>query len=318
MAKVTGQMLWDFCEDLHSKGAGYVWGARGNVYDEAEAQYLYKCYGSGTYNEKYYMITSMSRWKGKIVVDCSGLIQAFRRAKFDGKDNTANGLYDECPKDKRGTIDTLPKNLRGVLLFKKSGSRMGHVGVYGGNNTTIEAANSNSGVVKRNPMITSCWTHWGIPSWLEATDMTSKPAIDAKPSEDDDEVIATSSPLKVCKIGGCYRLNVRNGSSVSHKSIGTLAKNDIVEVYAIKGNWAKISDKEEKWCSVKYLRDLTKFVVSGCTFLNVRKGPGTKYGSVRTLKQGDVVWGYDVADNGWVKISEGNEYASGKYLKVTK
>ena len=53
MANVSGQLLWDFCTELLEGGAGYVWGARGEVYTEAEAEYLYKLYKTGTYDKKY-------------------------------------------------------------------------------------------------------------------------------------------------------------------------------------------------------------------------------------------------------------------------
>lgn len=344
MAKATGQALWDFCEDLLAKGAGYVWGGRGKVYDEKEAETLYKSCGNGTYNEKYYMVTSMQRWKGKIVVDCSGMIQAFRIAKLDGVDRTANSLYEkDCPADKRGTIDTLPRNLRGVLLFMSNGSRMGHVGVYGGDNTTIESSNSKKGVIKRDPMIESCWTHWGIPTWLEPTVIGEekteetpkvvKPIITPLPTKKEensdkkainkDDVDAGNTttvikkptmPLKSCRVSKCYRLNVRKGPSITNPSIATLGKDDIVDVYAIKGNWAKIDDDEEKWCSTKYLVELPKYEVVNCSSLNVRTGPGVKNKIVKILKKGDIVFEYGIASNGWIQIGK-DKYVSNKYVK---
>lgn len=316
MAKATGQSLWEFCEDLLAKGAGYVWGGRGKIYDEREAKTLFNSCGNGTYDEKYYMVTSMERWKGKIVCDCSGMIQAFRIAKLDGVDRSANGLYtDECPENRRGTIDTLPTNLRGVLLFKKSGSRMTHVGVYGGDNTTIESSTSKKGVVKKDPMIKSCWTHWGIPTWLEPT-VIGEGSSDLPPVEEteEEEVKVPSTPLKVCIIANCYRLNVRKGASITNKSTGTLCKGDIVEVYAIKGNWAKIDKDEDKWCSTKYLVEVTSYKITNCYHLNVRKGPGTKYDVVKTLDRGDIVYEYSVASNGWIQIGK-DQYISNKYVE---
>ena len=325
MAKATGQSLWEFCEDLLAKGAGYVWGGRGKIYDEREAKTLFNSCGNGTYDEKYYMVTSMERWKGKIVCDCSGMIQAFRIAKLDGVDRSANGLYtDECPENRRGTIDTLPINLRGVLLFKKSGSRMTHVGVYGGDNTTIESSTSKKGVVKKDPMIKSCWTHWGIPTWLEPTVIGDEPVKETvkEPVKevikaDEEEVRIPTTPLKACKVTGCYRLNVRKGPSITNKSIATLSRGDIVEVFAIKGTWAKIDKDADKWCSTKYLTEITKYEVSGCSHLNVRKGPGVKNDVVKILNKGDIVFEYGVANNGWIQIGK-DQFVSNKYVEKIK
>lgn len=332
MAKtVTGQALWEFCEDLLAKGAGYVWGGRGRVYDKKEAQSLFKTFGNGTYNEKYYMITSMERWGGKIVVDCSGMIQAFRIAKFDGVDRSANGLYtDECPADRKGTIDTLPRNLRGVLLFKQSGNKMSHVGVYGGDGTTIESYGSTKGVIKRDPMKESSWTHWGIPYWLEPTVIggtseapkTEEKKEETKPKEETKTPAKTpsnntSTPLKVCKVDKCFKLNVRKGAGVSHASIAVLRKGVIVEVFAIKGNWAKIDKDEEKWCSTKYLVELDKYEITGCSHLNVRKGPGVNYKVVKCLDKGDIVYEYGIAKNGWIQIGA-DLFISYKYAKKIK
>ena len=319
MAKVLGQSLWDFCEELIKKGAGYVWGGCGNVYDEKEAERLYKTYGNGNYNEKYYMVTSMQRWKGKIVVDCSGMIEAFRRAKFDGKDNTANSLYyDECPESNRGTLDTLPKDLRGVLLFRANGSRMSHVGVYGGDNTTIESYGSSVGVVKKDPINKSSWTHWGIPSWLEPTKITKKSETvkttqAAKPVTSK-PVAKSAKPLMVCKVTGCSKLHVRKGPGILNSSIGTVKRGDIVNVYFIKGNWGRIDEKADMWCSIKYLAALPKYEIVNCTSLNVRKGPAVTNKVVNYLHAGDIVWKYG-EEYGWYKIGP-NQYVSKKYLKA--
>ena len=117
--KVDGQLLWDFCKDLVANGAGYVWGARGKKYDLAEAKYLLDTYGTSTYNKTYYMTTQMKRFGGKIVVDCSGLIQAFRIKYLDGKDSTAQGLYEPIPPINTliGCFDLLRSN--SILVFFK-------------------------------------------------------------------------------------------------------------------------------------------------------------------------------------------------------
>lgn len=294
--KVSGQLLWDFCQELVNQKAGYVWGARGRMYDEAEASYLYKSYKSGTYNEKYYFTTSMARWKGRIVVDCSGMIQAFRIKYLDGKDDTANGLYNKC--DKKGTINTLPDNARGILLFNQgSNERMGHVGVYGGDGTTIEAYSSSKGVIKTKPMNKSAWTHWGIPNWIEPT-------------------IIEEIFIEPYVVANCSAVNVRTGAGTAFSIKKALKKNTLVHVYDIDGNWAKISASESLWVSMSYLKKIQKATVSGCTSLHVRNKPNALGKSIGYISKGTIVYKYATMVNGWVKISPIEErYVSGKYLK---
>ena len=299
--KVTGQLLWDFCLELVKAKAGYVWGARGNIYNETEAKFLYENYGSKTYDKKYYFETSMERWGGRIVVDCSGLIQAFRIKYLDKKDDTANGLYQKC--SKKGTIGTLPKNLRGVLLFKDNGKgNKIHVGVYGGDNTTIESANSSKGVVFKNPMSTTAWTHWGIPDWLDPT-----------------EIINTFSDgntniLKKCKCMASA-LNIRNKPNVSGTPLKTFAINDEVNVYQEFNNgWVRVSPTEDEYVNSKYIQQLEAYKVTAFR-LNVRDKGNASGNKVRILKNGDIVYIHKTLSNGWVKISTKEEYVNKSYLK---
>ena len=294
--KVSGQLLWDFCQNLVDQKAGYVWGARGKVYDTAEAMYLFNCYNSGTYNRNYYFSTSMARWQGRIVVDCSGLIQAFRIKHLDGKDDTANGLYIKC--DKKGKISTLPDNARGILLFKQGSSgTMSHVGVYGGDGTTIEAHSSSKGVIKTNPMNNSAWTHWGIPNWLEPT-------------------IIKEMAVEPYVVHNCNAVNVRAGAGTAFAIKKTLKKGTLVHVYSTSGNWAKISANEALWVSLTYLKQIQKATVYNCTRLNIRNKPNVLGKSVGYVSKGSVVYKYATMPNGWVKIHPTEErYVSGKYLK---
>jgi len=316
MEKVSGQLLWDYCEDLVEQRAGYVWGARGEVYTKQEADYLYKTYQSSTYDKKYYYETSMERWQNRIVADCSGLIQGFRRKHYDGKDATAQGLYEQC--EKTGTIDTLPKNKRGVLLFNRTNGRMSHVGVYGGDNTTIESMNSKKGVVLSNPIRTASWTHWGIPSWLEVVDMktANKPVVKEPVKNNANTNTVVKETGNLYKVTDCSWLNKRKGPGTKYEIIDAIKVGTVVTVYATNGQWAKIEKNKEVWCSLKYLKELPKYKVSNCFRLTVRNQSSTKGKAVRYLKVGDIVYCYKIAPTGWLKISEKEEYISFKYVKL--
>ena len=70
----------------------------------------------------------------------------------------------------------MPK-VAGVLVFKN-----GHVGVYIGGNTVVEAKGHAYGVIKSN-LVGSYWTHWGYCPWITyETENTSKPVTTPKPA----------------------------------------------------------------------------------------------------------------------------------------
>lgn len=113
-------------------------------------------------------------------------------------------------------------------------------------------------------------------------------------------------------------LNVRKGKGTKYDVVRTLVYGTQVKVYEFSGSWAKIGTNE--WVSNKYLSKTkpslykTKTVYN-CTSLNVRKGAGTKYSIVRTIKKGTKVTIYKTSGS-WSKISSSkNEWCSSKYLK---
>lgn len=48
-------------------------------------------------------------------------------------------------------------------------------------------------------------------------------------------------------------LNVRNGPTPDGEIVGRLENGDIVEIFAVKDNFAKISETEDKWVNTDYL-----------------------------------------------------------------
>jgi cell wall-associated NlpC family hydrolase len=311
--KVKGSLLWSFCEDLVKKGAGYVWGGRGKKYDTTERDYLYKSFKSNTYNYKYYFVTQWKRWKNKIVTDCSCLIQAFRAKYVDNVDMTADGLYNSCPKDKRGTIDTLPKNMQGILIFTKNtnNSRMGHVGVYGGNDETIEAMNDEKGIVRSK--FSKRWTHWGIPDWLEPT-IIVPPATTVTPSKT--PVDTNKNYTKKHKVTA-YHLNVRNKpTSKDSKIIKVIDKGTIVKEFGRNGKWIKIDPDAELWTSGDYLQCIERKHKVTAYHLNVRNKPTSKDNKpVKVIDRDSIVTEYSRTGK-WAKISATEElYVSLDYLK---
>lgn len=296
--KVKGSLLWSFCKELVDAGAGYVWGGYGKVYNNAHMKALYNSYKTSKYDWTYYSVTQWKRWANKIVVDCSGMIQAFRTKYCPGKDDTANGLYQKC--SVKGTIDTLPKNKQGVLVFveTKSTKSMNHVGVYGGNGTTIESKDSATGVCNKN--LDSRWTHWGIPDWIEPTTITSAKIIGGG--------IVTASAL-----------NVRKGPSTKYQSAYTIKKGITVPIYEKFGIWRKISNTEELWVSGSYLEIVDSYTVTA-NALNVRNKPNMNGKVVNVLRTNDIVFDFKPkgSTSTWIKIDPDEEkWISGntKYIK---
>ena len=127
----------------------------------------------------------------------------------------------------------------------------------------------------------------------------------------------TTTPKTETKyVYNCEVLNVRKNPNGT--VIRTIKKGTKVNVYEISGSWARIGTNE--WCSSKYLSKTkptsykTKTVFN-CSVLNVRKGAGSGYGIVGTLKKGSKVKVYKTS-NGWSKISNTqNKWCSSKYLK---
>lgn len=152
--------------------------------------YWYGCFGQtatkALYNAKkkqypkYYEWSCPSSQLGKKVFDCVGLIKGYlwsssitATPKYNAsQDVSANGMYDKCKK--KGRISSMPK-VPGVLVFKS-----GHVGVYIGDGTVVEAKGHKYGVIK-SKLSAGGWINWGYCPWISytTTEETSSPA---KPS----------------------------------------------------------------------------------------------------------------------------------------
>lgn len=106
-------------------------------------------------------------------------------------------------------------------------------------------------------------------------------------------------------------LNVRKEADFNSAVVTTLSKGQKVSVMAIKNGLYMI--KEGQWCSasdkyVKYTETKTDVYEVTATTLNVRKGRGTEFDKVGTLKQGDRVAIWSIA-----KDSKGANWGSFRY-----
>lgn len=135
-------------------------------------------------------------------------------------------------------------------------------------------------------------------------------------------------------------LNVRKGAGTGYGILGTVSKNQVYSYSAVSNGWYKISYKgQEGWISGKYAvktsssgsntnsgntnsgntstKTTTMYVTASS--LNVRKGAGTGYGILGTVKKGTAVAVRKTAD-GWHQINygSGTGWVSAKYISKTK
>ena len=108
---------------------------------------------------------------------------------------------------------------------------------------------------------------------------------------------------------------MRSGPGTNYKIISSLLKGQTIESSKINGNWAYI-DKLNGWASLTYLAaqntssTVNNYKVTALA-LNIRKGPGTTYGSKGLLVKNAVVsvskiqngWAYIPAKDGWCSLS---------------
>lgn len=121
-------------------------------------------------------------------------------------------------------------------------------------------------------------------------------------------------------------LNIRSGRSTNHKILGTLKRGDKVKkLYLANGWWSidvplSVDKRGYAFVSAKYIANIapdqpkySEGVVTATKGLNVRKGPGTRYGIVTALRYKTKVTIYE-EKSGWYRIGT-NQWVSGTYVK---
>ena len=125
--------------------------------------------------------------------------------------------------------------------------------------------------------------------------------------------VVKKDPLKkgVVLVDG---LNVRAGNSVRFPVVKQVNKGDEVEIYDKVEKWYRIGDNV--WAHGNYIKivEPEKLGEVEAKILNVRKGPGTEYGVVESLKRGDDVKVLG-AEGKWLKIDE-EKWVHGDYVLV--
>ena len=110
-------------------------------------------------------------------------------------------------------------------------------------------------------------------------------------------------------------LNVRSGPSLTSQKVGSLVKNQKVEVLETSGDWYRTN---YGWINKNYVQLVGAASANNtgtvkASALNVRSGPGTSYSKVGILRLGETVTIYENS-NGWYRIS--SVWVSANYIKV--
>jgi len=179
----------DFIKYLESHiGDAYVWGAQGQCISDMTAaefeDWLERREEKESNRDRVRQYVILATKKPLYAFDCSGLIMYYLQnlKGWASSDTNANGLYGQC-KGQRGELTPDIPLKAGDLLFRDSGGRKTHVGVYIGNGYQIEAKGRDYGVVKHKVSYTY-WTHYGTHPVLQEEDAPKAPT-----------VIRISSPL---------------------------------------------------------------------------------------------------------------------------
>lgn len=154
---------------------GYIYGAWHETWTASKQNALVNTfkskYGADWQNnatakkqDKYYGAVYGSKWINHIVTDCSGLFYwAFKELggyMYHGSNTMYNKYCTSKGKlTKRGRTDG--KELKpGTAVFTGNESNHGHVGLYIGNDTVIEASGTQAGVITTK-ISGGKWTYWG-------------------------------------------------------------------------------------------------------------------------------------------------------------
>lgn len=252
----------------------------------------------------------------------TGIAKAFALEK---KDNGVVGT-PVVPKDK-------------VVVVKASGTYIvtaGSLNVRAGDGTNYPIVGSlkKDEQVNVTGVTSKGWyqfTYKGKPAFVSKTYLKLKPA--PKPH---------SEPIKVAKASGAYivtanSLNIRSGNGPNYRSLGSLKKNDPVNITGkTANNWYRITfngmhgyvngaylkkkavqkSKPKQTNAIKVTNESGTYKVEANT-LNVRSGNGTNFQSIGSLKRNNRINVTGKTSNGWYRFNYNGKtgYVHGKYLK---
>lgn len=221
-------------------------------------------------------------------------------------DVTADTLY-------KNTIDqtTPDKAIPGMVLHASN-----HVGIYIGDGKVVEAAPS-IGKVGVTEISYQHWTGAGKLPWVDYDNCAGATA--GSSASTSSAALAAGDRVTICK--GAKYGGAAKGKVVPAK----YTDGDVFTVSKIQTNNGVLEAllrELTSWVPVSSLALVEvaaeppvaeKRTVGGCSYLNVRSGPGMSYRIVKVLKAGTMVEVYETS-GGWSRIGT-DQWVSGTYLR---
>lgn len=169
----------DLVEFMKSRvGCGYVLGTYGQICTQ---ELLEKRAADDPGNGASYYLGNCARWIGKLVTDCSGLIEWFLlKQGVTNCDSYSGGMYKQWCTE-RSTDMSIMVHQPGVVVFKRNSNGVYHMGIYVGRDRVIEAKGAMHGVVVSQFSADPAWNAWGYFDWLiydiDDSDVTQLPIV---------------------------------------------------------------------------------------------------------------------------------------------
>lgn len=173
---------------------------------------------------KYYGALYGSKWIGHWVTDCSGLFYWAFKELGGYMYHGSNTMWDKyCVAKGEITGHTLRV---GTAVFTGNASNKGHVGLFIGNNTVIEASGTNAGVITTT-ISGGKWTYWGELKGVDYEDTT--PSADSTP----EQIVVGSKVVNATKVA------LRASPSTSASVLVRVDKGERVQV--LGDDWTKVT-----------------------------------------------------------------------------
>lgn len=148
---------------------GYIWGASGAMWTEAKQKAA----------TRETTVKYGARWIGHYVVDCSGLFTwAFKRlggSMYHGSNTMYRSYCTAKGKLSKGKRTDGMVLLPGTAVFTGTEDNHGHVGLYVGDGTVIEAKGTQYGVVT-SKVTDKKWTFWGELKGVDYAEASADPS----------------------------------------------------------------------------------------------------------------------------------------------
>ena len=230
---------------------GYIYGTWGTTWTKAKQEA----------STREMTVKYGSKWIGKTVTDCSGLLR--RALYWLGEEivHHARYQYTQYCTNKGHLVNgrkedgTIP--LPGTAVFLKgSKENIHHVGVYVGNDTVIEAKGTIYGVVTSH---LNHWDYWGELKMVDYSDAASLENSEIIIQEDTTDDSTAGTIFKAVVNNPNRWLNVRTAGSGSAPVAFQIEKGTTVEVLdAGEPDWWWIRyNGKTGWASAKYLLSLS-------------------------------------------------------------